>query len=405
MLKRRGQMARLAAEAGLVRGQLEWANDVLAAIDTVSEEQRSLIRGPVLAACLRFRDPRYLRRYISLVGAALTVMFCLASAATAAQSAIAIDDRAVAPHRALEIATLLAAVSLSVAVLVRRTLIGVPRRWRKLRADRKYFVMAVWLVIGLYIPGALVVIVAGQAASGPPGRLALAYVVAAGLGAGLASSRVFPKVVTPLRVAFSREKRQRPFDATVVILSWLTAEACECRSRWSYAATVRALREKVTSAAGWIETDRSMLDRTAVTEIRLRRQIIADQRRLAGVVRRHGEALVTAKTAADYQRICASLTGGLLAALHDDGAALLAAAQAPRRSDAAARIARAAIPPIVLVGFALALTWIPGVDPTQARSARVLLLIAAILSAVPNAPGVSDTVRSTIEKALPWQKR
>jgi hypothetical protein len=122
------------------------------------------------------------------------------------------------------------------------------------------------------------------------------------------------------------------------------------------------------------------------------------------VIRRHGKAFAEAKSVAEYDRICASLRAGLFAAVDGNWDALLANSAERPEAERLARALRAIVVPLLLVGAAIVVPWLPGVDAKPATSARVLLIITAIITAVPGGHAASGLISSSVEKALPWQK-
>ncbi|WP_432861776.1 hypothetical protein [Microbispora rosea] len=205
-------------------------------------------------------------------------------------------------------------------------------------------------------------------------------------------------------IARTRCVRQ-PLDPVIIHLLAVTAYFYKYRTFWTHGWRIRELRRYAEWAARRIG-DQSLLDsRTRLMEFRLRREIRADYRKLAELIRLHGIRLARVRTREDYIDLCESLRIGLLSSVKQDWQALVEHAPEIPRYIKLGRFLRVAAAPLMLTGAAVAIGFLPGVDSQSITSVRILLVVGAILSFAPVSDQVSTTIRSTFDKALPWSKQ
>ncbi|MQA96009.1 MAG: hypothetical protein GEV11_15645 [Streptosporangiales bacterium] len=197
---------------------------------------------------------------------------------------------------------------------------------------------------------------------------------------------------------------QRPSDSVTWYLLILVADFYAHRPNWADARQIRLRRGHAVWVARRLERQSVLDSRTRLTEFRLRRQLRADYRKIAELVRLHGDAVVRVRTRDDYLRICESIRAGLLAATQQNWPALLEHAPEVTRFVRLGRLIRPAIGSLLLVGAGIAVGYLPGIEDQTALSARVALLLAAVLALIPGNAGASDTIRSTYDKALLWPR-
>jgi hypothetical protein len=403
--KLRNRDALLSREAADLRSYADWIKSEVEKISDLAETERGQVRSATLLAYCRLRHPEYITRINDRAGTAIATVLVMAVAITASDLLllIKVNDSALAfwPHYIV----LIIAVCAGGGWASRQIFVRFWKYRGEFSADPQYypFIMGLLLAV-LAVLGPPVVIV-GIGLDVPSRQWApLAYAVALpALLAGLSGQIVLGRVYTLIEAAIRPRVRQRPLDIVVLWLAYLTVQADGGRRQWSRAAHIRALRRNIQAASWAVEHDRVLTRRIRLREIRLRFILQEDQRKLANLFRIHGDAFAAAKMVGQYDQICASLRAGLIAAVAGDWDALLVNAADSSPLGTLTRVGRVVGPSVLFLVFAIVVSWLPGVDPKSAGSARVLLVIAAALSAIPGAPAISNTVRATLEKALPWQ--
>ncbi|MEU5209352.1 hypothetical protein [Streptomyces sp. NPDC020742] len=134
-------------------------------------------------------------------------------------------------------------------------------------------------------------------------------------------------------------------------------------------------------------------------EISLRREIRIQNKRIAKILRDHSRALAKAGNQADYERVLASLTGGLLAAARDDWDALLDGAPEVTRSSLATQMLTRLWPAVLLLGSATVLPLIPAFSES-ADDIRKFLLPMGIIAALGASETVASSVRGVLDKVI-----
>jgi hypothetical protein len=404
VLKRYSREAMLSRESADLRSSADGIRSTVEMIDHLTDTERHQVRLATFSAYCRARQPEYVIRITDRAGTSITLVALVAVVIAASNLFLRLapdgSTVAVVPHYIV----LAVALGAGGGWVSRHVLADLWKGRQRVGADGNYypFIGAMLLAV-LAVAGPPAVLVG--VGLGVPARqwTPLAYAVALpSFLIGLSGQIVLGRVSLLIETALSPQRRQRPLDVTTLWLASLTAQTASSRMKWSNAAQIRRLRRSIQSAAWSIEHDRTVAYRTRIWEIQLRSSLTEDQQKLALLLRAHDRAFVTIKTYGDYERIYASLKAGLLAAAVGDWDALLTNATETGRFGTAARLSRVFGPFLLFLLFAIIVGWLPGVDQQSAGSARVLLVIAAILSVVPGGPGISDTVRATMEKALPW---
>ncbi|WP_424705470.1 hypothetical protein [Kitasatospora acidiphila] len=187
-------------------------------------------------------------------------------------------------------------------------------------------------------------------------------------------------------------------DLLLARLIVVTATFYNARASWRHASECRRLRYRVTSLAKEMESTRVRVRRTGQEERKARRFIRDQNVRVAAVLRRHAEVLSVAGTQQEYERICRSLTAGLLAASEDNWEGLLENSPDITFMSRIQRLSARLGPAAFLLAAAFLLPLFPGLHGASASIYGTLLPVAT-LTALGAPEVVLNSIRSVIDKS------
>ncbi|MFJ9561170.1 hypothetical protein ACIRQQ_14175 [Streptomyces fuscichromogenes] len=164
---------------------------------------------------------------------------------------------------------------------------------------------------------------------------------------------------------------------------------------------LRRPRATLLTIARRIETDPICTASTPWWDRKGRAESRSDHRRIAALVRRHADAVLHARSSADFNRIRDSLHKGLLAACSvEDWPALLTHAPEVRAKPLWAGALRKLVPAALLVATAVALPYVPGLAGAEAF--RLPLLLTALVALLSQADAARDVIKDAAGKGM-WE--
>lgn len=209
-----------------------------------------------------------------------------------------------------------------------------------------------------------------------------------------------------------QEPAVRRVDRLLCELLALTGQVYRSQSRWYVPSVIRTLRMEVNRAADEVDGHRQTLQtlatRSETGEFKIVRQMLAEHRQLADIIRLHDPALATTASAADYTRICHSLRAGLLAASGEDWTALTENIAALPRTGAVRKALHptpaGVIVSLVCTAIAVLLIVLPGRSHQVVLGPAGVLLVAAVMSFLGLDINLMNTVTSTVQQSTPAPK-